>query len=100
MKLEGLKLRPALNLQSSDALNRVGANSSTSQLREGSALLSSSRRTFLQSLSKSAVVLSLDSVLALARPLKSRAFLAAAEEPTKPAGPGPEFYQRRPRVRD
>jgi enediyne biosynthesis protein E4 len=85
MKLDRLKLRPRLNLQSSDALNKVGANSSTSQLREGTALLSSSRRTFLQSLSKSAVVLSLDGVLALARPLSSGALLSPVEEPTKPA---------------
>ena len=63
MELDALNLRPCLNLQSSNALNRVGANSSTSQLREGTALLSSSRRTFLQSLSKSALVLSLDNVL-------------------------------------
>src|ERR1700687_2891889 len=87
MKLDVLNLHPCVSLQSSDALNRVGANSSTSQLREGTALLSSSRRTFLQSLSKFAVVLSLDSVLALARPLKSRAFFRTAEEPAKP-GPG------------
>jgi len=85
MKLDVLKLRPRLNLQTSDALNKVGANSSTSLLREGTALLSSSRRTFLQSLSKSAVVLSLDSVLALARPLRARGFFAVAEEPAKAA---------------
>jgi hypothetical protein len=54
------------------------------QLREGTALLSSSLRTFLQSLSKSAVALSLDGVLALARPLNSRGFFAAAERPSKP----------------
>jgi len=47
--------------------------------------LSSSRRTFLQSLSKSALVLSLDNVLALARPLRPHALFSAAEEPTKPA---------------
>src|ERR1700675_1902658 len=92
MKLDALRLRPRLNLQSSDTLNRVGANSSTSQLRDGTALLSPSRRTFLQSLSKSAVVLSLDSVLSLARPLKSRAFFAAAQAPAKPgAGLGLSF---------
>ena len=72
MELDALNLRPCLNLQSSDALNRVRANSSTSRLREGTTLLSSSRRRFLQSLSKSALVLSLDSVLALARPLRPR----------------------------
>ena len=80
-----MNLRPRLNLQSSNALNRVGANSSTSQLREGTALLSSSRRTFLQSLSKSALVLSLDNVLALARPLRLRLGFFAAEQPAKPA---------------
>src|SRR6185312_7039651 len=85
MELDALNLRPCLNLQSSNALNRVGANSSTSQLREGTALLSSSRRTFLQSLSKSALVLSLDNVLALARPLRAQALLSAAEEPAKAA---------------
>jgi enediyne biosynthesis protein E4 len=84
MKLDVLNLHPCVSLQSSDALNRVGANSSTSQLREGTALLSSSRRTFLQSLSKSAVVLSLDSILALARPLGPQAFFRATEEPGKP----------------
>src|ERR1700687_2949604 len=90
MKLDALKLR--LNLQSSDALNKVGANSSTSQLLEGIALLPPSRRTFLHSLSKSALVLSLDGVLTLARPFKSRAFFAAAEEPLKPdAGLGVSF---------
>ena len=96
-----MNLRPCLNLQSSDALNRVGANSSTSQLREGTALLSSSRRTFLQSLSKSALVLSLDSVLALARPLRPRALLSrGAKNRAKPAHwPGTELYQRRARVR-
>src|SRR5713101_8123638 len=59
------------NLQSRDALNKVGANSSTSQLREGTTLLSSSRRTFLQSTVKSAAALSLERVLELARPLGS-----------------------------
>src|SRR5678815_4377440 len=83
VELDALNLRPCLNLQSSNALNRVGANSSTSQLREGTALLSSSRRTFLQSLSKSALVLSLDNVLALARPLRAQALHSAAEEPAK-----------------
>src|SRR6266404_1885739 len=92
MKLDALQLRPRLNLQSSDALNKVGANSSTSQLREGTALLSSSRRRFLQSLSKSAVVLSLDGVLALARPLSSGALFSSVEEPAKPdAGLGVSF---------
>ena len=85
MKLDAWNLRPCLNLQSSNALNMVGANSSTSQLREGTVLLSSSRRTFLQSLSKSALVLSLDSVLALARPLRPHAFFQAAAGPAKPA---------------
>ena len=58
-----------LNLQSRGALTKVGANSSTSQLREGTTLLPSSRRTFLQSVSKSAAVLSLEGVLARSRPL-------------------------------
>src|SRR5580765_6216418 len=70
MKLDTLKLCP--NLQTSDALNKVGANSSTSQLREGTTLLSSSRRTFLQSTVKSAAALSLESVLALGRSLGAR----------------------------
>ena len=72
----------ALNLQSRGALNKVGANSSTSQLREGTVLLSSSRRTFLQSVSKSAAVLSLEGVLAQSR--RWRAFFPASEEVPKP----------------
>ncbi|MGH9548004.1 MAG: hypothetical protein ACRD3W_01465 [Terriglobales bacterium] len=47
--------------------------------------MSPSRRTFLQSLSKSALVLSLDSVLALARPLRPGGFLSASEAPAKSA---------------
>ena len=70
-----------LNLQSRGALTKVGANSSTSQLREGTSLLSSSRRTFLQSVSKSAAVLSLEGVLARSRPLQ--AFFPAGDEPPK-----------------
>ena len=81
-----------LNLQSRDALNKVGANSSTSQLREGITLLSSSRRTFLQSFGKSAAAFSLEGILALAWPQQSRAFLSAAEDPAKPdAGLGVSF---------
>src|ERR1700687_3160502 len=82
MKLDVLNLHPCVSLQSSDALNKVGANSSTSQLREGTTLLSSSRRTFLQSVSKSAAVLSLEGVLARSRPL--HAFFFAGNDPGKP----------------
>jgi enediyne biosynthesis protein E4 len=91
---QNIRLKPGLltwllrlNLQSRDALNKVGANSSTSQLREGTALLSPSRRAFLRSLSKSAMVLSLDSILALGRPHQRQAFFAAAEQtsPLKPS---------------
>src|SRR5690349_16874929 len=74
-------MRP--NLQSRDALNKVGANSSTSQLREGTTLLSCSRRAFFQSLSKSAAVLSLQGVLARAR--TPQAFFSAPDDSPKPS---------------
>src|SRR5206468_2399097 len=68
-----------LNLQSRCASHyKVGANSSTSQTREGTRSLFSSRRAFLQSLSRSALVLSLENVLALARPTRLHASLQAS----------------------
>src|SRR5205823_109836 len=68
-----------LNLQSEHASHyKLGANSSTSQTREGTSLLFSSRRAFLQSLSRSALVLSLENVLALARPTRLHASLQAS----------------------
>src|SRR5438874_11494070 len=67
-----------LNLQSRCASHyKVGANSSTSQTREGTSLLFSSRRSFLQSLSRSAFVLSLENILALARPTRLHASMQA-----------------------
>src|SRR5437773_1408139 len=71
-----------LNLQSRCASHyKVGANSSTSQTREGTSRLFSSRRAFLQSLSRSALVLSLENVLALARPTRLHASLQASSTP-------------------
>src|SRR5438552_1867258 len=71
-----------LNLQSRCASHyKVGANSSTSQTREGTSSLFSSRRAFLQSLSRSALVLSLENVLALARPTRLHASLQASATP-------------------
>src|SRR5438094_9570547 len=71
-----------LNLQSEHASHyKVGANSSTSQTREGTSRLFSSRRAFLQSLSRSALVLSLENVLALARPTRLHASLQASATP-------------------
>src|SRR5438132_13535444 len=71
-----------LNLQSRCASHyKVGANSSTSQTREGTSSLFSSRRAFLQSLSRSALVLSLENVLALARPTRLHASLPAPAPP-------------------
>src|SRR6058998_2738929 len=71
-----------LNLQSRCASHyKVGANSSTSQTREGTSLLFSSRRSFLQSLSRSAFVLSLENILALARPTRLHASLQASATP-------------------
>src|SRR5438309_6193561 len=67
-----------LNLQSRCASHyKVGANSSTSQTRECTSLLFSSRRSFLQSLSRSAFVLSLENILALARPTRLHASMQA-----------------------
>src|SRR5690349_15355679 len=63
---------------------KVGANSSTSQTREGTSLLFSSRRSFLQSLSRSAFVLPLENVLALARATRLHAFLQASGPPAPP----------------
>ncbi len=69
-------------LQSEHASHyKVGANSSTSQTREGTSSLFSSRRAFLQSLSRSALVLSLENVLALARPTRLHASLQASATP-------------------
>src|SRR5947199_2300742 len=71
-----------LNLQSRCASHyKLGANSSTSQTREGTSSLFSSRRAFLQSLSRSALVLSLENVLALARPTRLQASLQASATP-------------------
>src|ERR1700722_555207 len=58
------------HLQSRVSLNisGAGANSSTSRTGPGSNLLFSSRRGFLKSLSRSALVLSFEGVLELARP--------------------------------
>src|SRR5437870_12525990 len=71
-----------LNLQSRCASHyKVGANSSTSQTREGTSSLYSSRRAFLQSLSRSALVQSLENVLALARPTRLHASLQASATP-------------------
>src|SRR5438093_11800829 len=71
-----------LNLQSRCASHyKVGANSSTSQTREGTSSLFSSRRAFLQSLSRSALVLWLGNVLALARPTRLHASLQASSTP-------------------
>src|SRR5437870_8977303 len=80
-----------LNLQSRCASHyKVGANSSTSQSREGTSSLFSSRRAFLQSLSRSALVLSPENVLALARPTRLHASLQASATP-KNADPGVSF---------
>jgi len=54
--------------------------------RKGTTLLSSSRRSFLQSLSRSALVLSLESVLAMARP---RRLFAASPLASQVAAPKP-----------
>src|SRR5207253_1834492 len=51
------------------------------QTREGTSSLFSSRRAFLQSLSRSALVLSLENVLALARPTRLHASLQASATP-------------------
>ena len=64
-------------MQSRDALNKVRTNSSASPLWEGTTLLSSSRRTFLQLVGKSAAALSLEGILALAQP--PHAFPATAD---------------------
>jgi len=68
---------------------KVGANSSTSPSGAGSDLLFPSRRVFLKSLSRSALVLSLESVLSLVRPRRLRAnpFLQQAPSATKPDTP-------------
>src|SRR5947207_15885956 len=70
----------SMSLQSRDAHSKVVPNSSTSQLRDGITLLFSSRRGFFQSLSKSAVILSLESILSsVGLPLRT------SEESPKPA---------------
>src|SRR5437667_12909301 len=58
--------------------HKVIAYSSTSQTRECTSSLFSSRLSFLQSLSRSALVLSLENVLALARPTRLHASLQAS----------------------
>jgi len=69
------RYRRSLQSRGSLAYKREGANFSTSQ--PGTDLLSSSRRSFLTSLSRSALVLSLENVLALARPGR---LLASAQQ--------------------
>src|SRR5438132_12544707 len=60
---------------------KVGANSSTSQTREGTSSLFSSRRAFLHALRRSALGLSPENVLALARPTRLHASLQASATP-------------------
>ena len=76
----GIQLAPR-RLQSRGSLpyKREGANFSTSQ--PGIDLLSSSRRAFLKSLSRSALVLSLENILAIARP---RRLFASAQQNVLP----------------
>src|SRR5580704_4877150 len=54
-------------------------------VREGTTLLFSSRRTFLQSLSRSALVLSLENVFALACRASWNSFLRHSQQGTSPA---------------
>src|SRR5580704_13093419 len=65
-----------------------GAESSTGLIahpvREGTTLLFSSRRTFLQSLSRSALVLTLENVFALAASASRRALFGHASQTTSP----------------
>ena len=66
------------------AYKREGANFSTSRAGQVSNLLSSSRRDFLQSLSRSALILSLDNVLASARPKWQQASPSAPQQASAP----------------
>src|SRR5262249_2412687 len=69
------------------AYKKEGANSSTSQ--SGTDVLSSSRRVFLKSLSRSALVLSVENVLALARPKRLYAIAQQSATPPKDQSPDP-----------
>ena len=81
------RYRRSLQNRGSLAYKREGANFSTSQ--PGTDLLPSSRRAFLKSLSRSALVLSLENVLALGRPRRLFAATQQSATPPKEQSPNP-----------
>ncbi|MBI1740643.1 MAG: VCBS repeat-containing protein, partial [Candidatus Koribacter versatilis] len=84
--LERSRRRSQLAKCSGTKYKNSGAQSSTSGSQVF--LLSSSRRELLKSLSRSAIVLSLENILGLARPLWSQTVPAAAAPPVEPLKPG------------